>query len=136
LETLEENESEERIIQKFNLEYPLAGQIVNGLTVRSEIPNLSSISASLNEYFVLKGIRSFPIHGFTGKASYYNIKEQNRVTELAKTIKKSREINPLIIVEEKNGPYVLEGGHRISACVELKRKLVPALIVIDLESFS
>ena len=50
-------------------------------------------------------------------------------------IKYNKELNPLIIVEEKNGPYVLEGSHRMSACVDLGLKEVPAIIVIDIENF-
>ena len=38
-------------------DYPLAGRVVSGLEVSTDVPDLDSISASLDAYEVLKGIR-------------------------------------------------------------------------------
>jgi len=111
------------LIAKFNNEYPVAGPIVDGMKVREQVPNMSSIGSSLDDYEILPKVRVFPIYDFTGCSNYRYSSGLNK------------ELNPLIIVEEKNGPYVLEGSHRMSACVDLGLKEVPAIIVIDIESF-
>lgn len=124
------------IVNHFDNLYKRAGKFVDGREVLPDIPNTSSISSSLNEYEILPVVRDFPIYGFGGKKSYYSGSDQKRVEMLAAQIDQSKKISPIIIVEEKDGPYVLEGGHRIAALVELKAKSIPALIVIDMESFS
>ena len=124
-----------QILEKVNKMYPVAGSTVSGLTVRKEIPNQNSISSSLEDYQILPGVREFPLHGFLGKKSYYSAQDQAHCDNLARQISQSRQITPIIIVEEKNGPYILEGGHRVSALVELNIPSVPALIVIDIDSF-
>ena len=129
---IEQNQNE--IIKRFDEMYPKAKPIVDGRIVLPNVDNLSSIKASLTDYYILKDIREFPIHGFAGKNSYYSPQEQKRVELLMQQIQSSNSISPVIIVEEKNGPYVLEGGHRIAALVELKAISIPALIVLDLES--
>jgi len=53
---------------------------------------------------------------------------------LVKQIRESGEISPLIIVVEEEGPYVLEGSHRIDALSLLKANFFPALVVIDFEN--
>lgn len=130
---LEENQ-EADIIARFDKLYPRAGKTVDGRTVLPNIDNMSSIGSSLNEYEILPGVRDFPIHGFSGKRYYYAANDIRRVEELEQQIAHSKKISPLIIVEEKEGPYVLEGTHRMSALVELKATSCPALIVLDMES--
>lgn len=136
-----ENEEEDEVAQAvakliahYDQMYPRAGKLVDGRTVLPNIDNMSSIGATLTDYETLPGVRDFPIHGFGGKSSYYAADDQRRVVQLAAQIEQSKKISPIIIVEEKNGPYVLEGGHRISALVELKAKSIPALIVLDIEN--
>jgi disulfide oxidoreductase YuzD len=116
--------------------YKLAGEIVDGRYVLGEIPNVSSIDASLANYRVLDGIRIVPFSAFTmmGPIRFYSVDEEQRTTRLAEEILESREINPLIVVEDAKGPYVLEGGHRFDALRLLKAKAFPALVVLDLES--
>lgn len=118
----------------FDSLYPLASSHVDGLEVMSEVPNRSSIDSSIVNYRILPGIRSFPIEGFGGIESYYAADDQRRVRSLMEQISQSKRIKPLIIVEEKRGPYVLEGGHRMSALVELGHTHAPALVVLDLDS--
>ncbi len=128
------NHQYDKITTQFNQMYPLAGHIVDGREVLPNIDNTSSISASLTDYHILKGIRDFPIHGFGGKNSFHSADDVRKVDRLMQQIKNSNQISPIIIVEEKNGPYILEGAHRMAALVELKAKSIPALIVLDMES--
>lgn len=128
-------ENEAELLRQFKNMYPLAGPSLDGYLVRSQIPNMGSINASLTDYEILPGVRAFPTEGFAGSSYYCMIGGVDRCKRLAQEIQQNRELNPLIIVEEKAGPYVLEGGHRMSAAVDLGIKRVPALIVIDLESF-
>lgn len=115
--------------------YQLAGDVVDGRKVLPEIPNLSSISASLTDYKVLKGVREVPFAAFTqmGKLAYATVDARSRAQELAEAITESREIAPLIVVVDSDGPYVLEGSHRFDALRELGAKSFPALVVIDNE---
>ena len=133
LERLDEGEMQ--LVQRFDKLYPKAGNMVDGRRVLSNIDNQSSISASLEDYYILPGVRDFPIYDFSGKAGYYSVSDHKRVDVLMQQIERSRSISPIIIAEEKNGPYIIEGGHRMAALVELKAVSIPALIVIDFESF-
>lgn len=116
--------------------YKLAKAMVDGRTVRSAVPNRSSIASSLDNYEVLSGIREVPFAAFDqmGPLSYYSASEAKRTKDLAAQIRVSAEINPLIVVEDAEGPYVLEGAHRFDALRELKARAFPALVVLDLNS--
>jgi len=101
-----------------------SGDEVSGLVVREEIPNCSSIRASMESH-ISCGLRAVPIEIFslTGKDS-----------DLAKEIDITREINPLIVVVDghPDGPaYILEGSHRIDALKHLGVSHIPALVVFD-----
>ena len=106
-----------------------AGPMVSGLVVRKDIPNLSSISSSFHEgeYTVLRGIREVPFSAFEQQRPAVNKRSQ----ELAKQIGTSGEINPLIVVIDKNGPYILEGSNRFDALMIAGHKSFPALVVMD-----
>lgn len=108
---------------------------MEGLYVREHVPNVSSIAASLGNYEVLKGIRIVPFSAFTqmGSVRFYSVDEHRRVENLASEIADSREINPLIVVEDMEGPYVLEGAHRFDALRLLRAKAFPAIVVLDLD---
>lgn len=110
--------------------------IVDGLLVRDGIPNRASISASIDNYTILDGLREIPFSAFDplGKLSYYSKSEERRTKQLADEIVVSGEINPLIVVIDKEGPYVLEGGHRFDALRELGKASFPALVVLDNDS--
>jgi GNAT superfamily N-acetyltransferase len=114
-------------------DYPLAGAIVGGLRVSGDPPNQGSISASLDEYEVLPGIREVQLSQFTemGDLSYYSASEKARTQSLADQIRASGWIAPLIVVVDEKGPYVLEGGHRFDALRELGAKSFPAMVVMD-----
>ena len=67
----------------------------------------------------------------TGKS--YSTSETARIKNLAEEIKMSQEIKPLIVVRDKEGLYILEGGHRAEALYLLGVKYLPAKLVIDLD---
>jgi hypothetical protein len=118
--------------------YGYAGAVVDGRTVREEIPNLGSIGASLTDYEILPGVRVVPFSAFTQMEPlhYYSVELERRVKNLAELIRLSRELNPLIVVEDSKGPYILEGAHRFDALRELEARSFPALVVLDLESLN
>ena len=118
--------------------YKRAGALVDGRVVRNDIPNRGSIGAELHNYEALPGIREIPFAAFTemGPLSYYSVTEQQRTKELASQIRQSSEISPLIVVEDRQGPYILEGGHRFDALRELHARSFPALVVLDVDAFS
>ena len=112
-----------------------AGDTVSGLLVRPDIPNKSSIGASLYEYST-HGVQEVPMSAFTvkGKPKYRNKEQENYTKDLAQQIKENKELNPLIVIKDKEGHYVLEGAHRFDALRELGIESFPALMVHDLES--
>ncbi len=116
--------------------YKPAKERVNRLLVGDEVPNTSSISASLVNYEVLSGIRKVPFSAFSqlGPLRYLSQMDEYRVKSLAEKIDQSGFIDPLIVVEDIEGPYILEGAHRFDALRELGIKAFPALVVLDLES--
>jgi hypothetical protein len=122
-------------VNKVNEEFRVAGPEVDGRTVRDEISNEGSIGASLYSYETLEGIREVPFSAFEDlpELAYRSPQERDRTRGLAREIQESGEIEPLIVVVDHRGPYVLEGGHRFDALRELGAKSFPALIVVDTE---
>lgn len=113
----------------------LAGSQVAGLRVLSEIPNRGSIASSLTHYEVLEGVRVLSMEDFSYHPPY-STSEMKRVEQLAQEIKESQTISPLIVVEDGEGWYILEGGHRFDALNILHKTHFPALVVKDLESLA
>ena len=113
--------------------YPKASSIIGELNVLSDIPNLSSISATLTDYIILKGIRIARMDYFDVTGKSYSTSENKRIHDLENDIKESGTISPLIVVVEKEGDYILEGAHRLDALYNLGIKEFPALIVINNE---
>lgn len=116
--------------------YQMAGPIVDGREVRKDVPNMSSIASSLDDYTVLKGVREVPMSDFALTGKSYSVSETKRIENLAEQIKESGEINPLIVVIDKDGPYILEGAHRGEALFKLGAKSFPAVVVLDNESLN
>ena len=118
--------------------FSAAGTVVDGLTVRADIPNQGSIGASLANYTTLTGVREIPLSAFTSLPAlkYYSPQEESRTKDLAEQIKASGEITPLIVVMDKEGPYILEGGHRFDALRELGKTSFPAMVVMDEDSIN
>jgi len=115
----------------FNVVQP--GDKVSGLTVRKDVPNMSSISASLDDYEILSGIREVPRSAFDeeylGSLSYDKL--DKRTKDLVEQIKQSKEINPMIVGVDSKGAYIIEGGHRFDALMSQDTKSIPAVVVID-----
>ena len=112
--------------------YPLAGAEVSGLRVGDEVPNTDSISASLTDYKVLRGIREVPLSDFDDPGRPYSVDERLRIENLTREIQANGWIAPLIVVlDSEPGPYILEGGHRFSALHVLGVESLPALVVMD-----
>jgi hypothetical protein len=109
--------------------YPAAREYVDGRFVREEVPNRPSISASLYDYEYLPGIREVRMELFTLDES--PLAKDQRTRELAGAIALSAEINPLIVVVDEKGPYILEGVHRYDALRLLGAKSFPAVVVIE-----
>ncbi len=120
-------------IKKIDQQYPLVGNDVDGRIVRKNIDNTSSIGASLTDYVILKGIREVPMSDFYVTGKHYSVEGSNRIDKLKNAIALSNEISPLIVVVDREGPYVLEGSTRLSALKLLNAKSFPALVVIDTE---
>lgn len=120
-------------LQKYTgADYPLAKNVISGLHVMAHIPNVESIRSTLDDYTILKGIRAIPMSEFV----IDNTKYTERFKQLAADIKQSKEISPLIVVIDNEGPYILEGSHRIDALNILNVKEIPAMCVVDLESIN
>lgn len=109
------------------------GDKVSGLTVREEVPNVSSIPASLDDYEILSGIREVPRGAFDKEyldsLSFENL--DNRTKDLARQIQESKEINPMIVGVDSKGAYIIEGGHRFDALMAQDTKSIPAMVVVD-----
>jgi len=119
------NKNEELITVINSLPKVNEGDYVNGLKVRKDIPNLSSISASLGSDYRDFGVREVPMEWFS---------QTKESPELASEINVNKEINPLIVVVDghKNGlAYILEGSHRMDALNTLEIKTFPALVLLD-----
>jgi hypothetical protein len=122
----------EMTLEEYDRLYPrVKGGMVDGRTVRKDIPNTASIEASLNYPTILPGVREVPMSEFDDSPG----ESSERVKMLARAIRESGEINPLIVVVQKDGPWILEGIHRFEALKRLKAKALPALVVLDGESF-
>lgn len=113
------------------MQFPLASDQVSGLVVRESVPNQDAIEASLPDYEILPGIREVRLSDFTGAP---DVTKKSR--SLAEQIRASGEITPLIVVQDKDGLYVLEGANRWDALHELGVQSFPAMVVLDVESLS
>jgi len=120
-------------LDDINHKYPVVKKI-DDLSVSDNVPNIGSIESSLDKYFVLKGIREIPFSEFTDvKSAFYAANDWERSKNLASEIEENKYIDPLIVVIDNQGPYILEGSHRWVALSFLKVKSLPALVVIDLD---
>ena len=102
------------------------------------VSNTDSISATLDDDWTeLKGLREVPMTLLNGDSEFnpkrlsYSTTESDRIRALAATIRDSNAVEPVIVVVDKEGPYVLEGGHRYTALRLLGAKSIPALVILD-----
>ncbi len=112
-----------------NKGYPLASSIVDGLEVIDHVDNMDSIGSSLSNYAILDGIREVPMGDFHITGRHYSVQGTNKIERLQKEIASSGQIMPLIVVVDKDGPYILEGSTRIDALFNLGKKSFPAVVV-------
>lgn len=113
--------------------FPRITGTVDGRTVGTHIANQDSIGSSLGESQSLQGIREVPMSVFEASGPSYSASENARTRKLADEIQESGHIDPLIVVVDAEGPYILEGGHRFDALQQLGAKSFPAKVVIDSE---
>jgi len=125
--------SKNALLDKYNLAYPIAPSLIDGLEILSDIPNTNSISASFRQYEVLKRVRQVPMSDFSVTGKHYSVDGDKKIVQLAEAIKNYRKIKPLIVAIDDKGPYILEGATRIDALYRLGIKHFPALVVIDLD---
>jgi hypothetical protein len=112
-------------------EYPMAQESVGGLTVRQgAVPNIASIESTLESYTILPGTREMSMADFEHEP-YYDARDLRQVDSLIEQISASKEISPIIVAVDKNGPYILEGGHRFDALYKMGVDKFPAIVVID-----
>ena len=118
--------------------FPKAGKVVDGREVLPDIPNTSSLDSSLETYSEADGIRdvSFADFEVSGPPKFRSVTEKARTEKLAEEIRQSNQIKPLIVVWDKDGPYILEGGHRFDALRLLGAKSFPAKVVFDEDSLA
>ena len=111
-----------------------AGAEVDGRIVRKDVPNMGSISASFEKYEVLPGVREVPMSVWGDAEHLAALRGRAldaRTQRLADEIAQNREINPLIVAIDDEGPYILEGGHRFAALIKNGAKSFPAVVVRD-----
>ena len=112
-------------------QYGVAGEVVDGRSVLEDVPNMSSIEASV-EGIELSGIREVPMSAFTLDEAPPST--DKRTIQLAEEIRQSTKIAPLIVVVDSRGPYILEGGHRYDALKLIGAKSFPAVVVIEADA--
>lgn len=110
------------------------GESLGPFVAGENVSNLSSIRASLEPgYVVEKGIQAVPLSEFYGgnkpNLKTGRVSEIERTNKLAEAIRESKRLDPLIVVRDKEGSYVLEGGHRLDASYLLDATHVPAIVV-------
>lgn len=96
----------------------------------------SSISSSLYNWEELPDLIEVPYSELPDPTKHFGKRKDDteRAEKLAREIKKNKKIEPLIVVFDKDGPYILEGQHRFVALHLLGYKAVPALAVLDEDS--
>ena len=113
--------------------YPIVKKI-GEFEVTENVKNTNSIGATLDDYHIVKGIREVPISEFGDtKHAFYAADDWKKSEKLALAIQENKYIDPLIVVLDDEGLYILEGAHRWVALAKLNVKSIPALLVIDLE---
>ena len=138
-ESLEQQTDEflDNLSKEINKKYKkITSNQLDGLEVKNDIPNLSSIPASFNHYETLSDLYAIPLKNFSLTGKSYSKSETERIKNLSEEIKHNKYIKPLIIVFDEEGvdnPYILEGSHRAEALYLLKKKDIPALVIIDMD---
>jgi hypothetical protein len=114
----------------------VSGPVWNGLLIRPIGSSSKSIDSTLDDYEILPGLYDVPISAFSADLKnlsnhFYSADDIKRANKLTETIDQNKEIEPLIVVMDNEGPYILEGAHRTYALVKLGFDSLPAQIVMD-----
>ena len=123
-----------------NSKFPKAQKYVGEYEIGENVPNIDSIDSSIgdNEYDNIEyGIRILSTDDFADSIkgiNYANAKDVEQVNNLAEQIALNKRIDPLIVIRDKEGFYILEGNHRYEAIKKLGIKKFPALLVDDVDS--
>lgn len=106
---------------------PDAKKKVSGLQVLNDVPNTESIPATMNKFLVIPEIKELPINDFQSlpEKIFYSKSSIKKAHKLATDIAVSGKIKPLIVVIDTEGPYILEGIHRLAALHILGKNLSP-----------
>jgi len=118
------------------IEYPAAGELVDGRTVADGVPGRATIDAVLDDYEELPNIREIPMDAIDLTQQTLSVAEKSQIPRLTEDIRESNEVEPLIVVQDAGGLYILDGGHRAEALSRLGAKSFPALVVQDLGSLA
>lgn len=108
---------------------------VAGLHVGTTIDNRDSIDATLEDCIELEFVRVVELDSFESKSVadlFVAANDHRRCERLAEQIEASGRIDPLIVAFDAEGPYIIEGAHRLGALMLLGKKALPALVVVDL----
>lgn len=115
---------------------PRATRQIDGLDVGTEIHNRDhSIDATLEEYEVLSAVRVVKLEAFEAKSVgdlFVAANDHRHCEQLAEKIDRNKRIDPLIVAFDAEGPYIIEGAHRLGALMLLGKNALPALIVVDM----
>jgi hypothetical protein len=121
------------ILKTATTEFPIAPAVLDGLQVGSKVNNMGSIAStySREDYRVLEGIRSIPMTAVDSdpRHLFYAKNDFDHARRLAEEINTNGRIDPLILVVDPEGPYILEGAHRLGALHMLGKTHFPALVV-------
>lgn len=112
---------------------------IEGREIRLPIPNTDSIAASFMQWEELPGLRLMKVSDFFlpgDMPSWYDAGTRRETEALAEALKTSDWLEPLIVGVDQDGPWILEGSHRIDALRVIGAETFPALVVIDREAIS
>jgi len=129
VETVDKGDSPAFSRKNVDKTYPPAGKTVDGRTVLDDVPNMSSIEASVTDPETLDGVREVRMDLFDLDEA--PLADDEATLELADQIKRSKEIKPLIVGVDNLGPYIIEGAHRYDALKVLGAKSFPAVVALD-----
>ena len=112
--------------------YPLVGDTVDGRTTSTKVDNFDSVSSTYSSFEEVPGIREMDLRPWGDEGGFVTRSDIEQVDELAKAIRESNHIDPVIIGVGKNGePVVIEGAHRIAAMQKLGANSIPVKLVVD-----
>ena len=112
--------------------YPLAGDTVDGRTTSTKVDNFDSVRSSYLSFEEIPGIREMDLRSWGAEGGFVAADDIRHVDELAKAIRESNHIDPVIIGVGKDGePVVIEGAHRVAAMQKLGANSIPVKLVVD-----